>query len=262
MTASDKSAKLRNAILLEVAEHPISLIPLGVGLLAGVWALTVDPSPLSLQILAGGLGVSVLGGLYNLALRGPMFRDRVLHRWEKQAEEKEDLTKRQLREAIEAAGGSKDILELFDQIEVLYDEVAEVLESDLVAPVKRAHFQPMVEENYAEAIALFNRLAFLQERLSNLIEGSRGAKVVAYEHKIAHLRNNRKKMMGHLRRLAEAMEKVSIEVPDLADRELASAERNLRELEESLDVARRAYEDLHRETDPRRRSGEVTRLDG
>ncbi len=242
-------SQLRTAILLEIAQHPLTLFPLGASFLGAVWTFAFDPSLYSVGAITAGLALSLIGATYNLLFNGPGIRDRILSKWEREADEEENLTKLELRRELLNTPGTNDIVAIHDDLELMYREVTVALGQEGISEVQRAHFLPLVEQNYENATTLFNRLAYLQKRLSNLLD-SAAERDAAFQRKIAELRDQRGKMIGHLRQIIAGMERVGVEVPKLADVEIERTARDLEELERSLEIARTAYQKLRDETRP------------
>lgn len=240
---------LRKEILSEILQHPYTSLPLAVSIISGAWAALVAPSAITLMAAVAGAGAAILGAAYNLIFRGAEIRDGILADWEREAEEEEDMTAQALIDSIVAAGHSDDILDLYDEIDILVREARDILKHPSVSEVMRTHFLPIIEENWNSAIAVFNKLAFLQQRLTNL-EEARHDNPNAFHQRIHTMRENRMRLMTHLRDLAAALEKMTIEIPQYAADHVDYAERQLRQLEDSLEATRKAHQKLSADARP------------
>ncbi len=237
---------LRKQIILEILQHPLTSFPFAMACISAAWAGLVNPTPPAIIGAIAGTGIALLGGIWTLMFRGPVIRDAILHKWEKEAQREEDLTHQELRESLVKAGGSDDIVQLFDEIEGLYDDALHALDHEEISTTMKAHFLPIIEENHNSAIAIFNKLAFTQQRLTNLLASIENNNT-KHSHRIRKMRENRLKMVSHLRRLSDVLEKIPTEIPKVGDSEIDLAEEKLSTLENSLEMARRAREQVEEE---------------
>jgi hypothetical protein len=242
-------SQLRTQILAEIAQHPLTLLPFGTAILGAAWTFAFNPQPASVIAMVGGAALAVVGATYNLMFNGSVIRDRILAKWEREADEEENLTKQELRHELLRTRGTDDILRLYDRMEGIMEDSRQALQGATVSEIKRLQFQPIIDQNVDSAITLFNRLAYLQKRLSNLLN-STGQHDAEFSRKLAELRGQRQKMIDHVTQTMEALEKLNAELPQLGDEELETAQRNLGQLRDSLDLARTAYQRLKDEIRP------------
>lgn len=239
--------RLRSAILVELFQHPASLLPWAASMLAGVWSVAVAPSPASLGTMVGGLAVGTAALFYNLMFRGAAIRDGVLAKWEAEAERAELTERVSLRREMGKLQDADDIRGAFELYEQWRAEAQRALDDPALSRILHSHFAPIIEENDESAMNLFERLVVLQQRLTNLL-GATARRDSQYAQKIGHLRENRQRILAHLAEVTAALQRAAAEIPAYGAREVDESERALRQLDESLEVARRAYENLREET--------------
>lgn len=245
--AVNDMGRLRSAILMELFQHPASLVPWAGSILGGVWSVALGPSPASLATVVGGVAVGTAALFYNLLFRGAAIRDGILAKWEADAERAEHTERATLARQMLKLQDADDIREAFAQFETWRNEAQRALDDPGISRILRSHFAPIIAENDESAMNLFQRLVALQQRLTNLLKaGSR--RDPQFAQKIAHLRENRQRMLAHLAEVAVAMQRAAAELPAYGEREVDESARALRQLDESLEVARRAYDSLREET--------------
>lgn len=245
--AANDMGRLRSAILIELFQHPASLLPWAASMLAGVWSVAVSASQASLATVVGGAAVGTAALFYNLMFRGAAIRDGILAKWEAEAERAEHTERAALRRALLALQDADDIRTAFELYETWRGEAQRALDDPAVSRILHSHFAPIIAENDESAMNLFQRLVALQQRLTNLLAAG-ARRDSQFAQKIGHLRENRQRILAHLAEVTAALQRAAAEVPAYGAREVDESARALRQLDESLEVARRAYDNLREET--------------
>jgi hypothetical protein len=239
---------LRGEILSEIVQHPATLLPLATSILSGVWTLAFRPSAITIIGMVAGGALTLIGALYNLLFNGPVLRDRILARWESEAEQEEQLTRLALRNELLLGDNAVEQAKLYDSFEQSAAEARHMLDTPGVATSVKLHFEPLIEDNYRNAIALFNKLAHLSKRCDNLRQGGRAA---GNSTKLERLAHQREQLLTHLRAVTIAFDRIVRELPmDGASGLVEVSERDRQRLEETLDLTRAAEQRLREELKP------------
>ena len=209
--AIDDLGRLRSAILVELFQHPASLLPWASSLLAGVWSVAMGPSPASLGAVVGGMALGTAALFYNLLFRGAAIRDGVLAKWEAETERAEHTERVQLARELLKLQDADDIRAAFDQYSAWRDEALRALADPNISRILHSHFAPIIDENDESAMNLFQRLVVLQQRLTNLLAAG-ARRDPQFAQKIGHLRENRQRILAHLAEVAQAMQRAAAEI--------------------------------------------------
>lgn len=245
-TPERETRRRRRGGIGALLRHPLTLYPL---LFAGLCLVFLPVlRGMGPALIVFGVLASIFGLIYNLlAIEDEAPRRRGDGPLESSGPESAGrLQGPGLRRALEKAGHSEDLLELHDRYELIGHEVRSALNREGVSEVVRDLFFPAIRQNDQTAIALFNSLVYTQEHLSRLIDtGAKHGEM--FEARIAQLRDQRARAMAHLDELVCVLERISVEVPMFSGEPMEEAKRQLERLEDSLDVARKAFKRLEEE---------------
>jgi len=248
-------ATLRREIIKEIWQHPLTLMPLGAAVVCGVWATAFQPAPANIIGIVGGVTAGVLGGLYNLFFRGEVIRDRIVAKWE--AADREEVTARRmaLRQSLRTARGSDDLVALFDDFEALRTTLTDALRRSDLSELRRVEFELLANQNYTEAMNMFESLAFLQKQLTQLLE--KASARATESDAVRRLREERQELADQIRALLSALDKIWQALPALGAGAVEESQRELDRLQASVELARSVRERLDAEIggeDPVKRS--------
>jgi len=238
-------AALRREIIKEIWQHPLTLMPLGTAVVCAVWATAFQPAPANIIGMVGGVTVGVLGGLYNLFFRGEIIRDRIVEKWE--ARDREEVTARRmaLRQSLRMARGSDDIVAVFDDFEALRTTLTDALRRSDLSELRRVEFELLAEQNYTEAMNMFESLAFLQKQLTQLLETASAR--ATESDAVRRLREERLELLDQIRALLSALDKIWQALPALGADAVEESQRELDRLQASVELARSAQARLDAE---------------
>ena len=241
MPAQRDMATLRREIIKEVVQHPLTLYPMGVAAVCIAWGASFSPSPATVVGAIGGAALGVVGAFYNLLIRGEYMRDRILARWDRQEAEAREAAKVSTRQELITARRSDDLVRLFDDFEALREVLMDALVRSELSELRRAEIEILVEENHQESLRMFGRLAFLQRKLTRLLDDAPGRNGVSSDA-VRVLREERQALSSQVRLLMDALDQISKELPRLGEEAVEDSQRELEKLRDSIRVARAAQQ--------------------
>lgn len=234
-------ATLRREIIKEVIQHPLTLYPIGAAAVCVAWGASFSPTPATVIGAIGGAAVGVVGAFYNLLIRGEHLRDRILARWDREEAAAREAAKASVRQELITARRSDDLVRLFDDFEALREALMDALTRADLTELRRAEIEILVEENHQESLRMFGRLAFLQRKLTRLLDDAPGRNNVSSDA-VRLLREERQTLASQIRLLMQALDQISREMPRLGEEAVEDSQRELQKLRDSIRVARAAQQ--------------------
>ncbi len=232
-------ATLRREIIKEVVQHPLTLYPIGAAAVCIAWGASFSPTPATVVGAIGGAALGVVGAFYNLLIRGEHMRDRILARWDREEAAAREAAKVSTRQELITARRSDDLVRLFDDFEAMREVLLDALTRSELSDLRRAEIELLAEENHQESLRIFGRLAFLQRKLTRLLDHGPGRNAASSDA-VRALREERQALSAQVRLLMEALDQISKEMPRLGEEAVEDSQRELEKLRDSIRVARAA----------------------